>query len=612
MIDGRARDRATLVVMALALTAAVVRIIPLQWLHPLNWDELEFWQATRWIAEGRLPYRDYWEHHTPLQWFVFAPVTLLSSSPGVEAVILLRWAQVPVWIATFYFTNSWMRGAGLGAFARWAAMCAALSSSMLMIPAVEYRVDALGCMLVMGGLLLAQRKHFFSAGIIFCLAAFANLRLGPMLVVAFVAIMVGTRFKAYAIAIGGTATLLVCLTFFGLTGSLEPLAQQVWTDNLAERFATPVETGFIHRLAVPFGVRLIATDRLFELAAVDVGGVIVLVAGFVALVVVLLRWRERSPLLLIAAIQLGNVAFVASMKFIYNYHLTLVVILMIPLVASLFERIRARPAIVAALVLACGVTIFASIFRGKEHDRAYQDLIMREADARTLPGDRVWSGIPWALQREPAYRFWFLPELARQLVRNDLAPRLELRDVLAAPPAAIVLDYNALLWLGTVQPELLPFFGRHYAPVWRELWVPALNGRIDAGSRLEWTVPRDGLYRLHASAQLAGHPWFRQPLLVTSYKRPDASRFTVALPEPGAHPSLVWEVDGRGARIGESVMLRRGQRVAVTSLGGPPLGIFLLSSDDRQLFRQPPPGVTLEGETTRVTHVPQIGARIAR
>jgi hypothetical protein len=39
--------------------------------------------------------------------------------------------------------------------------------------------------------------------------------------------------------------------------------------------------------------------------------------------------------------------------------------------------------------------------------------------------------------------------------------------------------------------------------------------------------------------------------------------------------------------------------------------VILLSTNDRVLFRQPPPGVTLEAETTRITHVPELGARLA-
>jgi hypothetical protein len=36
------------------------------------------------------------------------------------------------------------------------------------------------------------------------------------------------------------------------------------------------------------------------------------------------------------------------------------------------------------------------------------------------------------------------------------------------------------------------------------------------------------------------------------------------------------------------------------------LAAFLLSSDDRVIFRQPPPGVTLEAASPRVTHWPRL------
>ena len=34
--------------------------------------------------------------------------------------------------------------------------------------------------------------------------------------------------------------------------------------------------------------------------------------------------------------------------------------------------------------------------------------------------------------------------------------------------------------LYTVQRELVPYFTRHYIPVWRELWMPAMNARAVA------------------------------------------------------------------------------------------------------------------------------------
>ena len=561
--------------VAIALSAAALRLLPLQFLHPLNWDELEFYRATRWIAEGLVPYRDFWEHHSPLVWYVFAPFSRLTDSPGAAAILTMRWAQIPVWIATFWLANLWMRGAGIERLARWTAMALALCSSLFMIPAVEYRVEALGCLLVMGGLVLAQRNRDFAAGALFCLAGFANLRLGPVLVVA---VLLHLRWRIIA---GGLATLGAAIFVFAPTGALDELWQQVWTDNRGERFATSVLGGFIHRLLVPFGVRILATDREFELAAVDVGGIAVLLLGFAGLV---LAWR-RKELRAIAILQVVNLAFVSSMKFIYNYHFALAAILALPLMALVIERIPRRGFVTALLVLAWGVNAFASIFRGKEQDLRYQDLVMREAHARTKPGEAVWSGVPWALRREPAYRYWFMPELARQLVLQKLGPRYSMHD----PPAAVVFDHYALVWVATVQRDLAPYLVRHYVPVWRNLWVPGMNAVVGPGETVEWIVPRDGRYRLIASPQLARHRWFRDPF--NAYR---------------GEPLTLQGMPDPPLAFSAGPVLRKGQRVAVTSHGNEPLGVILLSSGDRVLFRQPPDGVSLEAETTRVTHVPEL------
>lgn len=561
-------------VIALALSAAAVRLVPLQFLHPLNWDELEFWRATSWIAEGRLPFRDFWEHHTPLMWFLFAPFARLVDSPGADAIIAMRWAQIPVWIATFALINTWMRGAGLERGARWTAMALALCSSLFMLPAIEYRVESLGCLLFVIGLVLAQRNRDWAAGVVFCLAGFANLRLGPVLVVA-----VLLHFRVRLIA-GGVAALAACVAAFAATGSLGELWQQVWRDNLAEKFATPVIGGFVHRLLVPFGVRILATDREFELAAVDVGGAAILILGFAGL---LLAWRRRE-LRAILVLQVVNLLFIAWMKFIYNYHLALAVLLAMPLIAFVIERMPRCGLVTALLMVAWGVNAFASIFRGKEHDLAYQDLVMREVHARTQPGEKVWSGVPWALEREPAYRFWFLPELTRQLVLQKLAPRYSMSD----PPAAVVLDHYALVWVATVQRELAPYLVRHYMPAWRNVWIPAMNAVVRPGQRVEWIVPRDGTYRVFASEELARHRWFRDPF--HAFKgEPLALR-------QSPHPPLTFSA---------GPVLRKGQRVSVVSHATRTMGVILMASDDRVLFRQPPEGASLEAETTRVTHVPR-------
>jgi len=586
----------------LAVLAALVRLVPLQFLHPLNWDEIEFFRATSWIGQGRLPFRDFWEHHTPLTWFLFAPITWLTDSPGVDAILALRWAQVPVWIATFWLANLWMRDNGIARFGRWSAMALALASSMFMLPAVEYRVDSVACALFMAGLVLAQRERHGLAGAVFCLVGFANLRFGPLLVATLLMLRVRHGARANRLFAGGIAAFAACLGFFAATGSLVPLYRNVWVDNAAQKYAVEITGAFFHRLLVPFGIRVMASDRLFELAAVDVGGIAVIVLGFAGVLRALLRRRESSALFGLAILQLVNLFFIASMKFIYNYHFLLVVVMMVPLIAAVLERVPRRP-LIALIALAFSVSAFASIFRGKELDRAYQDRIMREVHARTLPGETVWGGNPWALRREPAYRFWFLPELARRLVQHkEAAPYL-----LDAPPAAVVFDHNALIWVVTVQREIGPYLVRHYIPVWRELWIPGMNARLAPGGTFGWVVPRDGTYRLFGSSALARHPWFRDPLRVASEKSEDAARFTTPLPPDGSGARIV--LNGRVVN-GESVALRKGQRVAVVNTTATELGVVLLSSGDRVLFREPPPGVSLEAEATRVTHVPQIGATI--
>src|SRR6185369_12373389 len=108
--------------VAVTALAAAFRLLPLLGLHPLNWDEVEFFRATDWVRQGLTPYRDFWEHHTPLQWYLFAPFAALTKSEGAAAIVWMRAVQIPLWILTFWLTNLWMKRSGLGEIGRWGAM----------------------------------------------------------------------------------------------------------------------------------------------------------------------------------------------------------------------------------------------------------------------------------------------------------------------------------------------------------------------------------------------------------------------------------------------------------------------------------------------------------
>ncbi len=476
---------ATLIALSVA-----ARLAQLQWLHPLQWDEVEYFRATDWVRQGLVPYRDFWEHHTPLQWFLFAPFTALVHPPGVASVVALRWAQLPLWIAAFALLAAWMRGAGIPRVARWAAMALALTSSLFMLPAVEFRVDVVAGMLLLLGLVLLQRARFVWAGAAFALAGFANLRFGPVVVIAMsAAIWFYGRRAAWSIA-GAAATTALATIYFAATNSLGIAIRRLFTENaLAGRLQQNVAGIFVHRLVAPFGVNLLGHS--FSFSAIDPGGILLIVLAIAGLV------HPRGELRFLTIVNAANLLFIVLMKVVFNYHLEIAVLLAVPLVAS---RIRNARLIAAALVVTTAMNVAVAIFRGKEADLQYQDLIMREADRRSPPEGRVFDGVGWALHRKPAYEYWFLRDIVFQLESR----RVFATYVPSPPPDAIVADYDARRWL-VAHPALLRFVRENYAPVGRDLWLPRARAAalppipapppgvsIDAEAPPRWHVPRLG------------------------------------------------------------------------------------------------------------------------
>jgi hypothetical protein len=557
------------VVSILIAIAAAARAISLAWLHPLNWDEIEYRRATAWVWHGLVPYRDFWEHHTPLQWFIFAPVAALAHGPGVSAIVALRFAQTIVWAIAFVLLNAWMRDAGIGRFARAAAILIALCSSMFMLAAVEYRVDALACALLVTAILLAQRNRLFWSGVALFLAGMANLRLGPLLVVALIAFAIQRRDRILQLAGGVAAALALSAAYFAITGTVAIAWQRLIVDNyLADHFARRVPGIFVHRMSMPFG----ATLNGFALSAIDPATIVLLVIGLIGMVHAFIR--RQPQFIVIAAIQIANIVFVAMMKFVQTYHFETFFILLIPFVAMEIDRLQPGNAIVSALTLLVAFSVAVSVFRGKEDDFQYQDLIMREVDRLTPVNGTVFDGAGWALNRKPAYQYWFLREIAHVLEENG---RFEPYRVDSAnPPAALISDYGARVWLAT-HSDLRRYFMSHYLPYWRDLWLPGMSAVISPGSRATWTVPADGDYAVYASTSLAAHPWFR------------------------GNPTAFTRLGN-----GRPVRLKRGEPYTMASNDSRPIGVFIVPTNLKELFRQPPPGVDIDAAPPPRWHVPQL------
>jgi drug/metabolite transporter superfamily protein YnfA len=615
----------TRLLLALVVVAAAARSISLTWLHPLNWDEIEYFRATDWVRQGLIPYRDFWEHHTPLQWFLFAPVAALIRSEGAAAIIAMRWAQVPLWIATLWLLWSWMREAGNSLVARWSVVLLLLCSSMFMLAAVEYRIDTVGCFFYVLALVLLQRVDRnawfgFAAGSALCLAGFANIRLGPLLLLTALLARVmrpgerawggGGKSAANSIFAGIAATFTLCSIYFLATGSASVAFRRAWVENyLADRLSEDTAWIFLHRLAVPFGFRLIGRGQQpFEPASLDLATVSILILGLVGLGRVLADHR-RSPdyLFFLGILQVGSLLFVGAMKFVYHYHFEIILLMMLPFVGAEIDRLLVdRWKLVAAgLLIVSAMNLFASLLRGKEADLAYQDLIMREVHRQTPPGSSVFDGVGWALRRRPAYRYWFLPALVRNLEAKGLFESYTVRQLAVDPPAAIIADHNAYAWMAT-HPPFAAFVTAHYLPVWRNLWVPAMSGRLTpAAPTTEWIVPATGAYRIYGSPVLSIHPWFRDPVVFGTFES-RGTEITLTGFAPANRLPLDWVLDGAPMVPADVLPLRRLQRLRVISHAASPFGVMIVPAGVTDLFQQPAHGVTLDGAAPAVTHVPTL------
>lgn len=604
----------------LALPAIAGRLLQMAGLHPLVWDEIEFFRATDWVRQGLVPYRDFWEHHTPLQWFVYAPFAAMTHSPGAPAIIFMRFAQLPIWIATFVLLMRWMERAGIARWARWAATIVALCSSLFMLPAVEYRVDALGCFLLVLAIYFVQRmpdgaRYAVYAGAAFCLAGFANLRLGPVIAIAVLLIRVirvderrwDGNVRANWLFAGAAATFILGALYFVATHSVAVALQRVWSENfIADRLAPPIPGMFLFRIGVQFGIRRFIDKVEFDPSGIDPAGIIILIVGLIGVGRILVRrWRTPDDRFYLAFLAAANLLFIAAMKFIYNYHFEIVVLTLIPFVAMEIESFVPRRVAMRVLAVLLCISAAVGIFRGKESDTRYQDRIMREADRETRPGSKVWDSVGWALRREPAYRYWFLRMIVTELEQRGTFEAYTAQQLLADPPAAVIADHDTRGWMLRHRP-LGEAVVAHYLPVETDLWLPGMSAFLVPGRTVQWVVPADGTYTIYASQRLASHPWFRLPLYFETAMWHDLGAVAIR-PRDAAPAPVAFSVNGAAIAPGaRTLTLHRFDRLVAVSSASYPIGVMLPRVARERLFIVPPLGVTLEASTSPRWHTPDL------
>ncbi|MFL6246828.1 MAG: hypothetical protein ACJ74H_12430, partial [Thermoanaerobaculia bacterium] len=372
---------------------------------PLAPDEVEFFRATKWVGQGLVPFRDFWEHHLPLQWIVFAPVArLFANGPGVASIVVMRWAQMAMWVAIFALLVRLSRRAGVDP---WPALVLLLVSPSFVRKAIEYRLDVPGNLAFIAGVALiafgASTRRWIGFGALMSIAVLTNMRLAPLVIVtAALSLFSHRRWNPRALwMLAGVAP--VAAAFVG------------W---LSITHAWPAFIDGVFRYNET-SARLLEVDTFFDallttLWTLDVAGIAFLIAGIAGVVLAI---RKPGPLQFLALLSIASIATIALMEVQYDYHFQSAYLLMLPLAAIALDRVRLVPPIVAA-----GALVIALIQTLPSFGDAmeYQDAVMTSADRLTKPGEKVFDGSGFALRRQPAYRYWFLTTGVRFMASRGL------------------------------------------------------------------------------------------------------------------------------------------------------------------------------------------------
>jgi len=538
--------------------------------QPLGWDEVEFFRATKWTGEGRVPFRDFWEHHTPLQWIVFAPVArLFAGGPGASSILVMRWAQAAVWVAILFLVMRLVRGN-----ARWWAFVLLLCAPLFIRSAIEYRVDVLGNLGFIAAIVVAMRQRWIAFGALMSLAVLANMRLAPLVIFTALVMLVWNgerwRFNARALrmVLGVAAVAIPFVVGLMLANAWQPFLAEILGYNTAHAGRLGLHT---------FWDQLLAPVWLLDPAAIALWG-----AAIAGCVLALREIARPGETQIVAILFIASIVAVGIMEVQYEYHFQTTYLLMLPLAALVFERLQRWQWValtIAAVALVIDLLPLASPSFGEP--MRYQDFVMREVDRRTRPDDVVFDGTGYALRRKPAYRYWFLPFGLRYLANEG---KVEAYDIAKNPPAAVIYNLRMQRWF-EIFPQAAVYAARHYVPYTRDLWLPGMTVSLRPGATYRWTVPVAGRYTLRASEPLVRHPWLRRPLAFAKLQGPLAARYAIPLTRlPAAR--VEWRVDGRHVPH-QTVTLRKGARIEVTSREDRPIGVLLVPAGIEVLATAP-------------------------
>ena len=512
MQQRRTVDPSRLLQLALAacLVWFAVQAVQLALLKSFSIDEFQYAHAAWLIADGQMPYRDFFEVHFPLVYQVLSPVFVVAGDDPT-AIVGMRLGMLP-FLALACAAVALLNGRQ-DRIAALAAPVLLLALPPFVTLATEIRPDAAAAALFLGSLgvlrvtRLSDRVSGAASGFLLVASAWGSQKAafyGSVYALAFIADRAVRRhdspgdvrplLRSPSAFVGGVATgLAVIAIYLTATGS--------WGAWWHWCFVWAVE----HQRNYPgFPWR-----KYFDPIVIDAPWLFVLAAWGLARTLRALSARGRHALrdpdlLLTAALASTFASFVlqrAPFPYSFLAFLAIVTVFAARGAGDLLAA-RARPIVRAALAIALVAVLTlqsVSLAALVATSNATQLDVLARIGRLTAPDDPAYDNSGGYVARPHAYSYYYTDSFLRESIAETLA-----RDV----PRALV-ERGAVLHLrdlrfDSLPPSLRAFLERHFQPVDGDiaLWgqhytVPAIGALADT-----FLASRDDQYFVTPAAAL--------------------------------------------------------------------------------------------------------------
>ena len=448
----------------------------------LNPDESQHLHAAWLVGTGAAPFADFWEHHSPLLYYLLAPLTRwFAESPAVYLAgrVVMAMAALAALFLVARLASRLPSGTALAAVTLLAFLPRFVEHATEVRPDVPALVAGLGGLLALvhwrerggtawlwrAGLLFGVATSFtpkalYAAPGLAAVLAFAERERGPG--------RLGRLAASGACFAGGAGVPLLALLgglwLHGGRPALDGFAEHVvlraldFADFAKEGPVTDEGLGFLALAGA--GLALVAREHGAGLVRHPVHGT--LLPPLAATIAVLLLPTTPAvyrhawlPVLAVAAIYAGH-ALQAALR---------------------------RSRVLAVLAVLVGLAGPATISgqRALVDGNSSQFRLMRQELARTCPGEPVLDGTALFVFRPAAHRYRVLISGVREWIATGvLAEERIVDDVRATRPRIAHVDQRLR---GLVGP-MADFLARHY--------VPTADGLLVAGGAIRIEPPRDG------------------------------------------------------------------------------------------------------------------------